>query len=108
LIVVGLVKVPVVGLVVGPLAVDVDFDVVSGGTTIDVDVNVGTTILGWPTVLFARELDLRVVAITLLVDSNVVSSELLVAARTAVSDGDVDFFLGEPSIFPSDARGGLR
>ena len=61
----------------------------------------------WRHVLLATELYFRVFAVTLFVDSNVLSLVLLVAAWTVVSVGDVDLFLGEPSIFPSDARGGL-
>lgn len=56
-------------------------------------------------VLFAGQLYLGVAAVTLFVDSDVFFLEL-VAARTAVSVGDIDFFLGESSIFPSNARGG--
>lgn len=57
-------------------------------------------------VLFACKLYLGVLAVTLFVDSNVLSLVLLVAAWTVVSEGDVDFLLRESSIFPSDARGG--
>jgi hypothetical protein len=59
-------------------------------------------------VLLACKLDFGVLAVTPFVDSNVLPLVLLlVAAWTVVSEGDVDLFLGEPSIFPSDARGGL-
>ncbi len=64
----------------------------------------GTDQPGVSHVLFASELYFGMLAVALLVDSNVLSLVLSIAAAAVVSVGDVDFFLGEPSIFPSGAR----